>query len=90
MLQLWLNDDYIRIFEQNIAQLNPQFEEILSIQDDMQIRTDPANRVKVLRLFHILRGLFRGAFTHKNFSILFDWFYPDYFSIIKKCLNAYI
>lgn len=28
MLQLWLNDDYISTFEQNISQLNPLFEEI--------------------------------------------------------------
>lgn len=54
------------------------------------MRANPENRLKVMRLFHILRGVFKGAFTHKNFSILFDWFYPDYFAIIKKCLNAYI
>lgn len=34
MLQLWLNDDYVRTFEENISQLNPQFEELLMIQDD--------------------------------------------------------
>ena len=34
MLQLWMNDDYIATFEQNISQLNPMFEEILMIQDN--------------------------------------------------------
>lgn len=90
LLQLWLNEDYVRVFEQNIGQLNPAFEELLAVEDDLSIRSNQDNRTKVLRLFHILRGLFKGAFTHKNFSILFDWFYPDYFGIIKKCLNAYI
>jgi len=37
-----------------------------------------------------LRGLFSGAFTHKNFSLLFDWFYPQHFEIIEKSLAAFI
>jgi len=43
-----------------------------------------------MRIFHILRGLFKGAFSHKNFSLLFDWFYPEYFGIVEKCMSAYI
>ena len=54
------------------------------------MRSDPNAREKVMRLFNILRGLFRGASTYKNFSVLFDWFYPEYFGIIKKCLSTYI
>ena len=72
-----------------MQQLNGLFEEIL-IHDEKEMRKSPEMRVKVLRLFNILRGLFRGAITYKNFSLLFDWFYPDYFSIIKKCMNVYI
>lgn len=47
-------------------------------------------RIKVQRLFVILRGLFRGANSHKNFALLFDWFYPEYFTIVKKCLTSYL
>jgi len=36
-----------------------------------------------------LRGLFRGALTHRNFALLFDWFYPEYFGIIKKSLDVF-
>jgi hypothetical protein len=42
-----------------------------------------------LQIFHILRGLFQGASTYKNFQYVFDWFYPENFSIIKKCLMIY-
>lgn len=47
-------------------------------------------RLKVLRLFHIIRGLFRGCLTHKQFSVLFDWFYPEYFGVVQQCLSAYL
>lgn len=46
--------------------------------------------MKVLRIFYTLRGLFKGAYSHKNFSLLFDWFYPEYFGIIEKCISAFI
>lgn len=46
-------------------------------------------RVKVMQIFHILRGLFRGAVNHKNFTLVFDWFYPEFFGIVKKCLTVY-
>ena len=38
----------------------------------------------------MLRGLFAGATSHKNFALLFDWFYPEHFAIINKCLNVYV
>jgi exportin-7 len=89
LIQLWLNDDYMQTFEQNISQLNPLFEEVMATAD-LQLRGVQTNRANVIRLFYILRGLFRGAVTHKNFSILFDWFYPDYFGVVKKCLSCFI
>ena len=42
-----------------------------------------------MQIFHILRGLFRGALNHKNFILVFDWFYPEFFGIVKKCLTVY-
>ena len=47
-------------------------------------------RLKVQLIFFILRGLFAGATTHKNFALLFDWFYPEHWGVIKKCLDVYI
>lgn len=46
-------------------------------------------RIKVMQVFHILRGLFRGAQNHKNFTMVFDWFYPEFFAIVKKCISVY-
>ena len=56
----------------------------------MSMRNDPNTWIKVKRLFIILRGLFQGANTHSKFAVLFDWFYPDHFAIIKKCMDIYI
>jgi len=42
-----------------------------------------------MQVFHILRGLFQGALNHKNFTLVFDWFYPEFFGIVKKCLTVY-
>ena len=47
-------------------------------------------RLKVQRVFYLLRGLFAGATSHKNFALLFDWFYPEHFTIINRCLNVYV
>ena len=44
----------------------------------------------VIKCFYILRGLFGGAFTHRSFGLLFDWFYPQFFDIIPKCLSAFM
>ena len=54
------------------------------------MKTNQDMRLKVQRVFFILRGLFAGATTHKNFALLFDWFYPEYWGVIKKCLTMYI
>ena len=47
-------------------------------------------RLMVQRLYHILRGIFRGALNHKAFDMTFNWFYPQHFGLIQKCLSAYI
>ena len=54
------------------------------------MRSNQEVRANVIRGFNILRGLFRGALSHRNFAILFDWFYPQHFSIVQKCMAAYI
>ena len=60
------------------------------MQNPPDLRTDPKLRQKVSRLFYILRGLFQGATTHKNFAVLFDWLYPEYFGIVEKCMTIFI
>lgn len=65
------------------------FNEIIMFQDNAQMRQSQEMRMKVQRAFHILRGLFAGATTHKSFGLLFDWFYPTNFEIVKKCLVVY-
>lgn len=43
-----------------------------------------------MKLFYILRGILRGLNNSKNFSLFFEWFYPQYFSpIIEGALNAF-
>lgn len=37
-LQLWLKDDYIKVFETNISLLNDMFNEIIMYQDNAQMR----------------------------------------------------
>ena len=44
----------------------------------------------VQRLFNILRGIFRGALNHKAFDMTFNWFYPQHFGLVKKCLSVYV
>ena len=83
MLNLWLQSDFRQAFESNIEQLNPIFDEIIAMQD-----FDLANQeLKLRRALFILRGLFAGAQLHKNFVLLFDWFYPQYFAVVTKCLS---
>ena len=64
------------------------FQDLLGNNNDMKTNKDM--RLKVQRVFFVLRGLFAGATTHKNFALLFDWFYPEHWGVIKKCLNVYI
>jgi len=38
----------------------------------------------------VLRGVLRGLNQAKNFNIFFDWFYPQYLSVIVEgALNAF-
>ena len=54
------------------------------------MRQNPDLKLKVQRVFYLLRGLFAGATSHKNFAMLFDWFYPEHFAIVSKCMNVYV
>lgn len=54
------------------------------------MRNNQEVRLNVTRAFNILRGLFKGALSHRNFGRMFDWFYPQHFGIIQKCMAAYI
>jgi hypothetical protein len=47
LLNLWLQDDYVQVFETNISQLNGLFTELLAIQDHAAMRNDPQIRLKV-------------------------------------------
>jgi len=41
-------------------------------------------------MFYILRGILRGLNNSKVFNLFFEWFYPDYFSlVIEGALNAF-
>ena len=82
---MWLNDDNTLIFEENISQLDGIFQAILNCSDEAQMQSKD-----VTKAFHILRGIFGGAHTHRHFCIVFDWFYPQYFGIIQKSLIAFI
>ena len=58
------------------------------VQRSQDLRNEEA-RFSVMRVFYVLRGLFKGASTHKNFSMLFDWFYPEFHGVINHCLTAF-
>lgn len=89
LMNLWLQEDVVSSFDDNISQLNTVINEILVFQDINAMRQDKDMKLKVMQIFHILRGLFRGASNHKNFLLVFDWFYPEFFGIVKKCLTVY-
>lgn len=78
------------MFEENITHLNQIFDIVKSYINEEIMQNDPQVQRNVIRSFNILRGLFKGALTNRSFSILFDWFYPQYFGIIRKCIQAYI
>jgi hypothetical protein len=52
--------------------------------------SDQNVRYNVTRAFTILRGLFKGANNHTTFNKVFDWFFPQHFSIIEKCVSIYV
>jgi len=58
--------------------------------DEGQMKTNQQIRFNIIRLFHILRGLFQGALGHRTFGFVFDWFFPQHFGVIQKCLQVYI
>ncbi len=50
----------------------------------------PNLRNIMLKFFQILRGIASGLANNADFNLFFEWFYPDYFPIVSKSLNAYI
>ena len=49
---------------------------IQGYSDEALMRSNPEVKANVIRSFYILRGLFKGALSHRNFGLVFDWFYP--------------
>jgi exportin-7 len=47
-------------------------------------------KIELMKLFNILRGIVSGLNSNKHFALFFEWFYPDYFQVINKSLNAFI
>jgi exportin-7 len=54
------------------------------------MKTMPNVKHELIKLFYILKGIVQGLTSSRNFALFFDWFYPDYFSIIGKALTAFI
>ena len=50
----------------------------------------PNAKLELVKLFYILKGIVNGLNSNKHFALFFEWFYPDYFQIITKALNAFI
>jgi exportin-7 len=58
--------------------------------DEATMKELPNVKRELLKLFYILKGIVNGLNTQKNFSLFFDWFYPEYFPLIGKSLSAFI
>jgi len=58
--------------------------------DEATMKGLPNVKRELLKLFYILKGIVNGLNTQKNFSLFFDWFYPEYFPLIGKSLSAFI
>lgn len=58
--------------------------------DENKLKSFPNSKIELIRLFHILKGIVSGLNSNRNFSLFFEWFYPDYFQIINKALSAFI
>jgi exportin-7 len=86
---LWVNEDFIEGFETYISQLNTIIVEVFKL-DDATLKSLPAVKLELMKLFHILRGIVHGLNTQKTFALFFDWFYPEFFPIIGKTLTALI
>jgi len=43
-----------------------------------------------MKLFYILKGIVNALSSSRHFSLFFDWFYPENFTIIGKALSAFI
>lgn len=89
LTSLWVNEEFVEGFETYISQLNTIMLEVFKL-DDTSLKTLPAVKLELMKLFHILRGIVHGMNTQKNFALFFDWFYPEFFPIIGKALTALI
>ena len=89
LTNLWVHEDFVEHFDEYISRLNPIIQEVISI-DLSQASNLGSIKQQLMKLFYILKGIAHGLTSSKNFSLFFDWFYPEYFSIIGKALTAFI
>ena len=87
LIQLWVQDDQIELFEANISMLDPIFNQVMMTKSEMI--TDPETRLKIQRAYNIMRGLLAGAATRNSFKLLFDWIYPQHFQMVNHCLSLF-
>lgn len=89
LTSLWVHEDFVEHFETYISQLNRIFQGIFSI-DDATLKSSPEVKRELMKLFFILKGIVHGLNTQKTFALFFDWFYPEYFPVIGRALDAFI
>jgi len=50
----------------------------------------PELKPEITKLLYIFRGIMRGLLNNKQFNLFFDWFYPQYLSVVMEgTLNAF-
>lgn len=58
--------------------------------DSSVLKSTPGGKLETMKMFYVLRGILRGLSNSKTFNMFFDWFYPEYFSlIVEGSLNAF-
>lgn len=62
LTSLWVNEDFVDGFETYISQLNSIMLEVFKL-DDASLKTLPAVKLELMKLFHILRGIVHGMNT---------------------------
>jgi len=62
LTSLWVNEDFVEGFETYISQLNTIMLEVFKL-DDASLKTLPAVKLELMKLFHILRGIVHGMNT---------------------------
>lgn len=51
--------------------------------------TAQSAKIRVMQALHVLLGLFQGTRTHQHFTMVFDWFYPEHFGVVKNTMAVY-